>query len=354
MSSNDSNPGFDRRTLLAALAATPALPGIVLPISTPAQAAEGSDPLPSWNDGAAKKAILDFVRVTTDPASKDFVPLAERIAEFDQDGTLWVEHPIYTQVTYCLEHVPDLVKAKPELKDREPFKAVLSGNGEALAQLSLRDIFEIVLATQSGMDVEAFREDVRHWLAEAKHPRWHRPYTDLIYQPMTEVLNFFRANGYRNFIATGGSGGFVSEYSEKVYGIPPQQVAGTEQAIKFGYDKDKKPILTQEPKLVLDNMGAGKIQNFWLIYGCRPNAAFGNSSSDDQQMLEYVKAGGGARLSVAVLHDDAVREYAYGPAQGLPNTAVGTFSQEMYDMAKEQGWIVVSMKDDWKRIFAFQ
>jgi len=336
--------------VLGALAAMPALPGLL--DATAAQAQAGA-PLASWNDGPAKQAILDFVRVTTDPSSKDFVPPEERIAEFDQDGTLWVEHPVYTQIVFCLDHVGDLVKAKPELKDREPFETVLSGDRDAIAKLSMRDFFEIVLGTQSGMDVEAFRDETRKWLAEAKHPRWDRLYTELAYQPMIEVLNYLRANGYRTFIATGGSAGFVREYAEKVYGIVPEQVAGTEQAFKYGYDKDHRPILTREPKLVLDNLEAGKIENFWLMYGRRPYAAFGNSSSDDQQMLEYVKAGGGARLSVAVLHDDAKREYAYGPAQGLPNTSVGSFSQEMYDMARKQDWIVVSMKDDWRRIFAF-
>src|SRR5271157_5832893 len=345
-------PGMNRRSLLVALATVPALSRTFLPVS--ARAADATSPLPSWNDGPAKQAILDFVRVTTDPSSKDFVPPAERIAAFDQDGTLWVEHPIYTQLVFCLDHVPDLVKAKPDLKNREPFKTVLSGNREAIAKLSLREFFEIVLGTQSGMDVEAFREISRKWLAEAKHPRWDRLYTELVYQPMIEVLQYLRANSYRTFIATGGSAGFVREYGEKVYGIPPEQVAGTEQAFKYGYDKDDRPVLTREPKLVLDNLEAGKIENFWLMYARRPYAAFGNSSSDDQQMLEYVKAGGGARLSVAVLHDDAKREYAYGPAHGLPNTSVGTFSQEMYDMARKQGWIVVSMKDDWKRIFAFE
>ncbi len=341
--------------MLGALAGLPALPALggLLAAASPAEA-QTAAPLASWNDGPAKQAILDFVRVTTDPASKDFVPPEERIAEFDQDGTLWVEHPMYAQGFFCLDRVPDLVRARPDLKDREPFKTVLSGDREAIAKLSMRDFFEIVLGTQSGMDVEAFREISRKWLAEAKHPRWDRPFTELVYQPMIEVLNLMRADGYRTFIATGGSAGFVREYSEKVYGIPPEQVCGTEQAFKYGYDKDRRPILTREPKLVLDNLEAGKIENFWLMYGRRPYAAFGNSSSDDQQMLEYVKAGSGARLSVAVLHDDAKREYAYGPAQGLPNTSIGTFSQEMYDMARKQGWIVVSMKDDWKRIFAFE
>jgi haloacid dehalogenase-like hydrolase len=349
--SKSHSDGLSRRLVLGALAAVPTLP--VLLDATAAEA-QAETPLASWNEGPAKQAILDFVRVTTDPSSKDFVRPEERIAEFDQDGTLWVEHPVYTQLVFCLDHVPDLVKARPELKNREPFRTVLSGNREAIAKLSMREFFEIVVGTQSGMDVEAFREISRKWLAEAKHPRWDRLYTELVYQPMIEVLQYLRANGYRTFIATGGSAGFVREYAEKVYGIVPEQVAGTEQAFKYGYDKDHRPILTREPKLVLDNLGAGKIENFWLMYARRPYAAFGNSSSDDQQMLEYVKTGSGARLSVAVLHDDAKREYAYGPAQGLPNTSVGTFSQEMYDMARKQGWIVVSMKDDWKRIFAFE
>jgi hypothetical protein len=171
---------------------------------------------------------------------------------------------------------------------------------------------------------------------------------------MLEVLHYLRANGYKTFIATGGSSGFVREYSNTVYGIPPEQVAGTEQAFKYGYDKDQRPILTREPKLVLDNLEAGKIENFWLMFERRPVAAFGNSSSDDQQMLEYVKSGSGGRPSGLVVHDDATREYAYGPAQGLPDTKVGTLSQEMYETAKKQGWVVISMKNDWRRIFVFE
>jgi hypothetical protein len=174
--------------MLGALAALPAL------LDTTVAKAQSGQPLASWNDGPAKQAILDFVRVTTDPSSKDFVLPQERIAEFDQDGTLWVEHPVYTQLVFCLEHVPELVKAKPELKNREPFKTVLSGNREAIAKLSMREFFEIVVGTQSGMDVEAFREISRKWLAEAKHSRWDRLYTELVYQPMIEVLQYLRAN----------------------------------------------------------------------------------------------------------------------------------------------------------------
>jgi phosphoglycolate phosphatase-like HAD superfamily hydrolase len=327
--------------------------GAAAGLSIAGKAAAQSDPLPSWTDGPAKEAILKFVRATTDSSSPEFVPPEERIAEFDQDGTLWVEHPVYTQVVYCLDRVGTLVKEKPELREREPFEAILSGGRDAIARLSMREIFEIVLETQSGMTVEEFRDDVRKWLIAARHPRWNRPYSDLVYQPMIEVLALLKANGFANFIATGGSASFVREYSSKVYDIPPERVCGTAQADRFSY-KDGGPVLVQEPRLVLDNLEAGKIENFWLLYGRRPGLAFGNSSSDDEQMLEYVKAGPGARLSAAILHDDEKREYAYGPAQGLPDTKVGTFSQAMYDIAVKQGWTIVSMKNDWKRIFPFE
>lgn len=315
MTSTVPGAKLNRRVALALLPTMGAIAGGLIPAAAGAQTATSI--LPSWNDGPAKQAIIDFVRATTDRASSSFVPPEERIAEFDQDGTLWVEHPVYAQVVFCLDRVGAVVKANPALKDREPFKTVLSGNQDAIAKLPTKDLFDIVVATQSGMTVEAFREDVRKWLAEAKHPRWNRLYTELVYQPMLEVLTYLRSNGYRTFIATGGSAGFVREYAEKVYGILPEQVAGTEQAFKYGYDSDHRPILTREPKLVLDNLGAGKIENFWLMYARRPYAAFGNSSSDDQQMLEYVKAGHGTRLSALVLHDDAAREYAYRSGAGV-------------------------------------
>jgi phosphoglycolate phosphatase-like HAD superfamily hydrolase len=351
MEPSSSSSRVSRRVLLSTAAALPAVSGLI--VATTAHAQASAEVLPSWNDGSAKQAIIEFVRATTTQGSPNFVPPGERIAEFDQDGTLWVEHPVYTQIVYCLEHVGELVKQKPELKNRQPFKTVLSGDREAMAKLSMDAVFGIVLAVQSGMKVEAFRDDVGKWLATARHPRWNRPYTELVYQPMLEVLGYLRANGYKTFIATGGSSSFVREYSDRVYGIPPEQVAGTAQAIKYGYDKDHRPILAMEPKLAMNNLGAGKIENFWMVYGDRPYAAFGNSSSDDQQMLEYVKAGSGSRLSGLVVHDDATREYAYGPALGLPDTGVGTLSQAMYDMAKQQGWAIISMKNDWKHIFPF-
>jgi phosphoglycolate phosphatase-like HAD superfamily hydrolase len=311
-----------------------------------------ADPLPSWNDGAAKKAVLEFVRDTTAKGGPRYVPPEQRIATFDQDGTLWVEHPMYTQVVYCLDRVPAVVKEKPELKYKEPFKTVLSGDREAIAKLPLKDLEEILVATLTGMSVDDFQADVKKWLATAKHPRYQRPYTELTYQPMLEVLKFFRANGYKTYIVTGGGQDFVRVYAEQVYGIPPEQVVGTMGGTRYGYDKDGKPVLTKEPRLLLNDNNAGKVEGIHLMIGRRPLAAFGNSPGD-QQMLEYTTAGDGARLGILVLHDDAKREYAYGPAQGLPDSKVGTFPQALYDEARKRGWVVVSMKDDWKRLFPF-
>ena len=311
------------------------------------------DPLPSWNDGAAKKAIVEFVQSTTAQGSPKFVPPEERVATFDQDGTLWVEHPIYSQLVYCLDRVPALVKAKPELANVEPFKTVMSGNREAIAHLSEDDLLKIAAATLTGMPVDDFRAEVKKWLAAAKDARWKRPYTDLTYLPMQEVMKYLRANGYKTYIVTGGGQDFVRVYAEATYGIPPEQVVGTAATTKYGYGKDGKPVLTKEPKLILDNNNAGKAEGIYLMIGRRPHAAFGNSTGD-QQMLEYTKAGDGARLAMLVLHDDAKREYAYGPATGLPDTKVGTFTQALYDEAKKDGWIVISMKNDWKRIFSFE
>jgi phosphoserine phosphatase len=310
------------------------------------------DPLPSWNDGPAKQAILEFVKSTTSQGSPQFVPPEARIATFDQDGTLWVEHPMYSQVVYCLERVPALVKEKPELAKIEPFKTVLSGNREAMAKLPMSQLEKILVATLTGMSVDDFKAEVQKWIAEAKDPRWKRPYTELTYQPMKEVLQYLRANGYKTYIVTGGGQDFVRVYAEQVYGIPPEEVVGTAAGTKYGYDKSGKPFLTKEPKLLLNDNNAGKPEGIHLMIGRRSFAAFGNSTGD-KQMLEYTKAGDGARLAMLVLHDDAEREYAYGPAQGLPDTKVGTFTQALYDEATKNGWTVISMKKDWKVIFPF-
>ena len=317
-----------------------------------AAAAQAPDPLPSWNEGAAKKAIVEFVQATTTTGGPQFVPAPERIATFDQDGTLWVEQPIYSQIVYCLDRVPALVKAKPELAKVEPFKTVISGNREAIAKLPMAELEKILVATLTGMSVEQFDTEVKDWLAKAKDPRWKRSYTELTYVPMKEVMEYLRSNGYRTYIVTGGGQDFVRVYAEQTYGVPPEQVVGTASGTRYGYAKDGKPFLTKDPKLLLNDNNAGKPEGIHLMIGRRPVAAFGNSGGD-RQMLEYTKAGDGARLAMLILHDDAKREYAYGPAKSLPATRVGAFTQALYDEATKQGWVVISMKDDWKRVFAF-
>ncbi len=269
---------------------------------------------------------------------------------FDQDGTLWVEHPMYTQVVYCLERVPAVVEKRPELKDVEPFKTVLSGNREAMARLSTRDLEEILAATLTGMSVEEFNAEAKQWLEAATDPRWGQHYTELVYQPMLEVLRYLRDNGFKTYIVTGGGQDFVRVYSQQVYGIPPEQVIGTAGGTTFGYDRDGKPFLTKEPKLLLNDDKAGKPEGIHLMIGRRPYAAFGNSNGD-REMLEWTGAGTGARLKMLLLHDDPRREYAYGPAQGLHDSKVGTFTQTLYDEAKQKGWVVVSMKNDWNEVF---
>ncbi len=331
------------------------LAGLLAVLAAGAQASAQTDPLPSWNDGAAKKAIVAFVHETTTPGPK-FVEPAERVATFDQDGTLWVEHPMYSQVMYSMDRVPAVVAKKPELANEEPFKTVLSGDHAAIAKLTMPELEKILMATLTGMTVEQFNAEVKKWIASAKHPRWKRPNTELTYQPMLEVLQYLRASGYKTYIVTGGGQDFVRVYSQQVYGIPPEQVVGTAGGTKYVYEHHNgnggTPTLIKEPKLLLNDNNAGKPEGIHLMIGRRPRVAFGNSTGD-RQMLEYTEGGPGARLALIVLHDDATREYAYGPARGLPDTKVGAFTQPLYDEAKKQGWIVISMKDDWKRIFKF-
>ncbi len=308
-------------------------------------------PLPSWNDGPARQAILNFVKATTDQGSAGFVPPEDRIATFDQDGTLWVEHPLYTQAAFALDRVKAMAGAHPEWKEKEPFKAVLSGDREAVAGFSERDWVEIIAATHAGMSNEAFLEIVGKWLETAEHPRFKQKYTDLVYQPMREVMDYLRANGFRTYIVTGGGQEFVRVYARKVYGVPPEQVVGSSIVTKYEY-KDGKPVLMREPKVFFVDDGPGKAIGINLFIGKRPQAAFGNSDGD-REMLEWTGGGDGAGLRMLVLHDDAEREYAYGPASGLPATKVGTFAQALMDEAQKDHWTVISMKRDWKRIFAF-
>ena len=315
-------------------------------------AARAADPLPSWKDGPAKQAIVEFVQATTKRGSPTFIAPGDRIVTFDQDGTLWVEHPVYSQALFALDRVAALAPQHPEWKDQEPFKAVLSDDKAAMAALTEQDWLRIVAAPHAGMTTEQFLGIVKEWLAKARHPRFKRPFTQLVYQPMLEVLRYLRANGFKTYIVTGGGQEFVRVYSQRVYGIPPEQVVGSSIERKYEY-KDGKPLLMREPKAFFINDHAGKVIGINLFIGKRSVAAFGNSTGDEE-MLQWATAGGPPRLGMLVLHDDPTREYAYGPAQGLPDTKVGTFSQALYDVAKLTGWTVISMKKDWRRIFAFE
>ena len=320
--------------------------------STAGPAAETS-PLPSWNDGPAKQAIVDFVKTTTDKNNPKFVPPEDRIATFDQDGTMWVEQPIYSQVLFAFDRAVALAPQHPEWKTKEPFKAVITGDGQAMSKFTLKDIEVIALATHTGMTADAFQPIVKDWMATAKHPRYDQPYPQMVYLPMLEVMRYLRDQGYKTYIVTGGGQDFVRAYAQQVYGIPPEQIIGSALETQYQYNKDGQGILMRDPKLLLNNNGAGKAEDIYLFIGNRPHAAFGNSTGD-QQMLEYTQAGGGASLEMLVLHDDAQREYAYGPAQGLPDSKIGTFTQALYDEAKAKDWTVISMKNDWKHIFAFE
>jgi phosphoserine phosphatase len=315
--------------------------------------AQDHDSLPSWNDRAAKQAILKFVRTTTDPSSPNFVPPEQRIATFDQDGTTWVEQPMYTQFIFALERVAAMAPQHPEWKTTQPFQSLIAGDKAAIANFTDKDVEAIMLVTHTGMTVDQFHGIVKDWLAQARDKRWNRPYTELIYQPMLELMQYLRANGYRTYIVTGGGQEFVRVYAEQVYGIPPEQVIGTALATQYTHDDAGQLVLMRTPKLLLNDNSSGKAEDIYLFTGRHSKAAFGNTAGD-QQMLQYTQTAGGAPLMMLVLHDDAQREYAYGPAQGLPDSKVGTFTQALYDQAKAKGWIVISMKDDWKHIFAWE
>jgi haloacid dehalogenase-like hydrolase len=344
-----TSTGINRRVLLSALSALPALP--ILLSSTAPRAQAPASQLASWNDGGAKQAILDFVRAATDSASAAFVPPEDRVATFDQDGTMWVEHPLYTQALFALDRVHELASQHLEWENEEPFKAALSNDLAAVAHFAEGEWAEIIFGTHAGMSEAAFSEIASQWIAKAKHPRFKRLYTELVYQPMLEVMDTLRANGFKTYIVTGGGQDFVRTYARRIYGVPQEQVVGSSIATKYEIT-DGRPELIRLPKLFFDCNFGGKAVGIGLFIGKRPCAAFGNSTGD-QQMLEYAGGGGGAQLRMLVLHDDAQREYAYGPAQGLPESKVGTFTQALYDQAKKDGWTVISMKTDWKRVFAF-
>ncbi len=312
-----------------------------------------ADPLPSWNEGPAKAAILDFVRKTTDPRSPTFVSERDRIATFDQDGTTWVEHPMYAQLAFALARLAELAPQHPEWKTTEPFKSTLAGDMTAFAKFTMEDLETLVAASHAGMSTDVFEEIVADWIGEAKHPRWNRLYTDLVYQPMLEVMRLLRDNGFKNHIVTGGGQAFVRAYADRTYDMSPERIIGSSLETRFEYDPNGKAILMRPPKLLLYNDNAGKPQDIYLFLGRPPIAAFGNSTGD-QQMLEYTQSGGGARLMALVLHDDETREYAYGPGSKHADTKFGAFTQGLADTAKANGWIVISMKNDWKRLFSFE
>jgi len=317
-----------------------------------APALADTDPLPSWNDGPAKQAILEFVQTATDPLSNAFVPPAERITTFDNDGTLWPSHPMYTQFAFALDRIRVLAPEHPEWKTKQPFKAVLDNDLDALAAAGEHGLLELLMASHAGMSTAAFEAIVIEWFAKARHPRFKKPYTELAYQPMLELLAWLRANGFKTYIVSGGGVEFMRPMTEAVYGIPPEQVIGS--SIKTQYEiQDGEPVLTRLAEINFIDDKSGKPVGINMFIGRRPVAAFGNSDGD-REMLAWTGASSGARLMMLVLHDDAEREYAYGPADGLPDTKFGAFSPSLMDEAKQKGWKVISMKNDWRRIFAFE
>jgi len=309
--------------------------------------AHAQDPLPSWNDGKAKQSIVAFVEKVTKEGSSDFVPPEERIATFDNDGTLWCEQPLYFQLLFALDRVKTLAPQHPEWKTKEPFASLLKGDVKGALAGGERTMLEIIIVTHAGMTTADFEQIVKDWIATAKHPKFKRPYTECIYQPMVELLAYLRANGFKTFIVSGGGIEFMRPWTEKVYGIPPEQVVGS--SIKTKYEmRDGKPVLMRLPEMNFIDDKAGKPVGINSHIGRRPIAAFGNSDGD-QQMLEWTQAGSGARLMMLVHHDDAVREFAYGA-----ESKIGTFSDALMAEARKKGWTVISMKDDWKQVFAFE
>lgn len=310
------------------------------------------DPLPSWNEGPAKKSILAFVTRVTTPGTPDFVPEPERIATFDNDGTLWCEQPVPVQLAFALDRVRTLAPQHPEWKTQEPFASLLKGDLKVALAGGERAILELVMATHAGMTTVEFEQIVKDWLATAKHPKLHKPYTECVYQPMLEVLSCLRSHGFKTYIVSGGGIEFMRPWSERVYGIPPEQVVGSSIKTRFEL-RDGQPVLIRLPELNFIDDKGGKPVGINQHIGRRPVMAFGNSDGD-KQMLEYTQGGPGGRFMLLVLHDDVAREFAYGPALGLPDVTLGAFTPALYAQSKQAGWTVVSMRADWKHVFPFQ
>ena len=304
------------------------------------------DPLPSWNEGPAKQNILAFVAAVTDKSSPDFVPSTERIATFDNDGTLWTERPVYFQLLFAIDRVKALASEHPEWKTTQPFKAVLENDMDALADSGEKGLLQLVMATHAGNTTDEFSQIVTEWLVTAKHPRFKRPYNELVFQPMLELLEYLRANEFKTFIVSGGGIEFMRPWVEAVYGIPPEQVVGSSIKTKFKM-RDGKPVLVRLPEINFIDDKEGKPVGINQHIGRRPIAAFGNSDGD-LQMLQWTAAGDGRRLMLLVHHTDEQREYAYDR-----DSHIGKLDKAL-DEAKEDGWTVVDMKNDWKVIYPFE
>jgi phosphoglycolate phosphatase-like HAD superfamily hydrolase len=305
--------------------------------------ANAGDALPSWNDGPAKRALTEFVAAVTDEGGKDYVVPAERIAVFDNDGTLWVEQPVYTQLTFALDRVKELAPKHPEWKTTQPFQAALAGDMHGVAASGKKGLLEMVLATHTGMTAEQFTETVTAWLASARHPKFARPYTDVVYQPQPELMAYLRDHGFKTFIVSGGGIEFMRPFTERVYGVPPEQVVGSSVKTEFQM-KNGKPVLVRIPELNFFDDKAGKPVGIYEHIGRRPILAFGNSDSD-MEMVQYSMAGEGRRMGLFVHHTDADREYAYDR-----KSHVGTLEKAL-DLADANDWIIVDMKNDWKSVF---
>lgn len=306
--------------------------------------AQHQDPLPSWNEGQSKHAIIQFIQDTTTPGSKDFIVPKDRIAVFDQDGTLWVEQPIYTQFFFAIDTIKDLSVNKPEWKTQQPYKGIIENDIEKIKNFTPQEIEKIIASSHANISVEEFQQNIQSWLNKALHPRFQRPFTELIYQPMLEVIQHFKNHGYKVYIVSGGGQEFIRTYAEKFYGIPSEQIIGSAGKVKYDYLKGHPDLIKLPEVLFIDDKN-GKPEAINLFIGKRPVAAFGNSDGD-QQMLEWSQASKGRTFQLLVHHDDAIREYQYDN-----NSKVGNFSQELMKEAKDQGWTIVSMKDDWKVIF---
>jgi phosphoserine phosphatase len=308
-----------------------------------------ADPLPSWNDGAAKQSIIAFVTKVTTAGSPDFVRPSERIATFDNDGTLWGEQPIPTQLYFVLDRVKELAPQHPEWKTKEPFASLLKGDLRTALAGGEKAVMSLLMATHAGMTTVEFEQIVKKWIATAKNPKTGKLFTDMTYQPMLEVLAYLRANGFKNYIVSGGGIEFMRPWAESAYGIPPEQVIGSSIKTKFEL-RDGKPVLVRLPELNFNDDKGGKPVAINQRIGRRPVMAFGNSNGD-QQMLEYTQGGSGPRFEMLVLHDDAAREFAYGPARGLPDVKLGAFTPALDAYATKNDWTVVSMKGDWKIVY---